>query len=122
MSAAKHTRRLVALARTDRTFERWHNENGRAMWRGKCLICNGFLTFTEHERTVDRQATIEHILARCNGGSPDDPDNLAIVHPSCNSEKGRRTDPLGPGDPKHDAVIERMRERRLRRLRDATIR
>jgi 5-methylcytosine-specific restriction endonuclease McrA len=107
---------LIAVARTDRTFEQFDSDRG-PLWRGKCLICNGFLEFHENA-AVDREATVEHILARSNGGHPTAIENLAVVHPGCNSEKGRRTDVLGVGHPKHQKVVERMLQQRRRRWRE----
>lgn len=106
---------LIAVARTDRTFERY--DGSPPIWRGKCLICNGFLEFAEAGRGAAREATIDHILSRANGGDARAIENLAIAHPRCNSEKGRRTDPLGPGDPKHDRVIEALLKKRRDRWR-----
>ncbi len=106
---------LIAVARTDRTFERY--DGVPPLWRSKCLICNGFLEFTESERGAAREATIDHILSRANGGDARALDNLGIAHPRCNGEKGRNTDPLGPGHPKHDRVVEALLKKRRTRWR-----
>lgn len=115
MALSARKKLLIAVAETDRTFEKYDSDRG-PLWRGKCLICNGHLEFHELA-TVDREATVEHILARSNGGHPTDIENLAVVHPACNNEKGRRTDVLGVGHPKHQKVVERMQSLRRKRWR-----
>ncbi|MFL5732283.1 MAG: HNH endonuclease [Chloroflexia bacterium] len=99
--------KLNQVARTDSTFAL----QGR-IWVGKCLICNGPIAFDA--RTGDG-ATLEHIQARSRGGT-DDPHNLAIVHASCNHEKGRRWDPKRRRDPQeYSTFVARLLKRRQKR-------
>ncbi|HEX8228258.1 MAG TPA: HNH endonuclease [Chloroflexia bacterium] len=103
--------RLSRVAETDSTFTR----QGR-LWVGKCLICNGPIAF---DAVTGEGATLEHILARSRGGT-DDPHNLGIAHGSCNGEKGRRWDKKRSRTPEeYEALVQRFRERRLQRWRDA---
>ncbi|QDV34505.1 HNH endonuclease [Tautonia plasticadhaerens] len=98
------------VARTDRTFER-----RGALWVGKCLICNGPIAF---DARTGEGATLEHIRARSRGGT-EDPRNLALVHASCNHEKGRRWDPRRRRSAEdYDAFVARLLARRLDRWRD----
>lgn len=103
--------KLSRVAETDSTFTR----QGR-LWVGKCLICNGPIAF---DAVTGEGATLEHILARSRGGT-DDPRNLGITHASCNGEKGRRWDKKRRRTPEeYEALVQRFRERRLQRWRDA---
>jgi 5-methylcytosine-specific restriction endonuclease McrA len=70
---------MNAIARTDATF-RWVDGE----WIGKCLICNSTLRF---DARTGGGATIEHIVARREGGT-DDLLNLGLTHAACNYEKG----------------------------------
>ena len=102
--------RLARVARTDATFGL---RDG--LWVGKCLLCNGPVAF---EARTGSGATLEHIRARTRGGT-DDPENLAIVHASCNHEKGRRWDPKRRrhGDD-YDTFVARLHAKRRDRWRD----
>ncbi len=71
------------IARTDNTFER----AGRS-WVGKCLICNGRLSF---DARGGFGANVEHIVPRTEGGA-NDLLNLGLTHLHCNAEKGRNWD------------------------------
>jgi 5-methylcytosine-specific restriction endonuclease McrA len=75
---------LNRVAETDATFERRAGD-----WVGRCLLCNGSMAF---DSRTGEGATLEHIRARSRGGT-DALENLAITHPGCNWEKGRRWDP-----------------------------
>ncbi|RUL87474.1 HNH endonuclease [Tautonia sociabilis] len=98
------------VARTDRTFER-----RGGLWVGKCLICNGPIAF---DARTGEGATLEHIRARSRGGT-EDLTNLALVHGSCNHEKGRRWDPRRRRSQQdYDAFVDRLLARRLERWRD----
>ncbi len=77
-------RLMCQIAATDRTFER---EGDR--WYGKCLICNGRLSF---DARTGFGANIEHIWPRNLGGG-NALLNLGLTHPGCNAEKGRNWDP-----------------------------
>ena len=101
--------KLVRTAQTDATFAL---RNG--LWVGKCLICNGPIAF---DARSGEGATLEHIRARSRGGS-DDPENHAIVHGSCNWEKGRRWDrKQSRALEDYDQLVERLLERRRSRWR-----
>src|SRR4051812_38105734 len=102
--------RLALVARTDATFAL-----RGALWVGKCLICNGPVAF---DARTGEGATLEHIRARSRGGT-DAPDNLAVVHGSCNGEKGRRWDTKRRrADAEYDAFVARLLERRRGRWRE----
>ena len=100
---------MAAIAATDRTFTR---EGDR--WRGKCLICGGWLAF---DLATGHGANIEHIVARAQGGT-NDLRNLGLTHPRCNGEKGihwdaRRGRARDPA--RYAALVERLlAERQLR--------
>jgi hypothetical protein len=101
--------KLVQVAQTDSTFSLEGD-----FWQGKCLICNGPMAF--HARTGEG-ATLEHIRARTRGGT-DDLRNLAVVHPACNWEKGRRWDPKNRREKEeYETLVTRMLERRCERWR-----
>ncbi len=84
-SPARDLHRLVAVARTDTTFSL---REPQGLWVGKCLLCNGPVAF---DARTGEGASVEHIRARSRGGG-EALENLAIVHVSCNTEKGRRWD------------------------------
>jgi 5-methylcytosine-specific restriction endonuclease McrA len=106
---------LVEIARTDCTFS-LKTVAARRMWVGKCIHCNRRLAF-EEDGTAGPNVTIEHILPRNHGGG-DDLRNLAIACQTCNQGKGTRHDCQPLGDPKLEALIERLRERRRSRWRE----
>jgi hypothetical protein len=60
------------IARTDNTFER-----ADRWWVGKCLICNGRLSF---DARGGFGANVEHIVPRTEGGD-NDLLNLGLTHP-----------------------------------------
>jgi 5-methylcytosine-specific restriction endonuclease McrA len=102
------------IARSDRTFEQ-----GDGQWLGKCLICNGRLSFRDSDGFG---AYIEHIFPRVLGGS-DELKNLALTHPGCNGEKGRRWDSPQrrrnlERNEAYQELVERLQARRLERWRD----
>ncbi|QEH34056.1 hypothetical protein OJF2_25890 [Aquisphaera giovannonii] len=102
---------LSRVAETDSTFNRRGPD-----WVGKCLICNGPLAF---DARTGEGATLEHIRARGRGGG-DNLANLAVVHGSCNWEKGRRWDPKRRRSrADYDALVARLLEKRMARWRDA---
>jgi hypothetical protein len=103
--------KLNQAATTDSTFER-----RAGLWVGKCLICNGPIAF---DPRTGEGATLEHIRARSRGGN-DDPENLGIVHGSCNWEKGRRWDQKKRRSvDEYDVFVDRLLEKRRQRWRDA---
>ena len=101
------------IAASDRTFER---DGGR--WTGKCLICNGWLSF---DARTGYGANVEHIQPRSLGGG-NDLLNLGLTHPRCNEEKGRnwdatrrrRANPEG-----YRRLVEVLQRKRRERWRDA---
>ncbi len=102
--------KLILVAETDQTFT-----SRGSLWVGKCLICNGPIAF---DAKTGEGATLEHIRARSRGGS-DEPENLAIVHGSCNWEKGRRWDQKRRRSlEEYDMLVERLLEKRRQRWRD----
>ncbi len=102
--------KLLSVAETDQTFE---IRDG--LWVGKCLICNGPLAF---DPASGEGATLEHIRAKSRGGT-EDLGNLALVHGSCNHEKGRRWDPKRRrSSAEYEEFIERLLQRRADRWRD----
>lgn len=105
---------MSRIAETDRTFafdgERWH---------GKCLICNGHLSF---DARTGFGANVEHILPRSLGGDNALP-NLGLTHPGCNAEKGRNWDPKRrhrANPDRYRALIEHLLAKRRERWREAT--
>jgi 5-methylcytosine-specific restriction endonuclease McrA len=99
------------IAETDRTFafdgERWH---------GKCLICNGRLSF---DRLTGFGANVEHIQPRTLGGD-NALLNLGLTHPGCNAEKGRNWDPKRRhrADPnRYRAIVDTLLAKRRERWR-----
>jgi len=101
--------RLVRAAKTDSTFEQRDT-----LWVGKCLICNGPIAF---DARTGEGATLEHIRARGRGGT-DNPENLAVVHRRCNTEKGIRWDPKRRrGAEEYEAFVQKLAEKRQARWR-----
>jgi 5-methylcytosine-specific restriction endonuclease McrA len=107
-------RLLLAIARTDRTFER-AELGGRPVWVGKCLHCGSRLVLAADGEPLG-PATVEHLLPRSAGGT-DDLANLAIACARCNHEKGVRHD-RRPDDPRAVEVRERLTALRTARWRD----
>ena len=105
-------RLLIETAASDYTFAR-----SGSQWIGKCLICNGNLSFDE---PTGVGANLEHIVPRSRGGT-NDPSNLGVTHPSCNAEKGRNWDSQR-GRQRHtveeyQALLDRLLQRREERRR-----
>ncbi len=102
------------IARSDRTFSLLEGQ-----WIGKCLICNGRLSFRDRDGFG---ANIEHILPRVAGGS-NELSNLALTHSACNGEKGRHWDaPKSHRNPLRQAayreMVGRLKARRGERWRE----
>lgn len=99
------------LARSDSTFARVD-----AAWVGKCLICNGRLSF---DAQSGFGANVEHIVPRSEGGG-NDLLNLALTHPRCNAEKGRHWDNRKerPDAARYQALVARLLDRRRACWRD----
>ena len=101
------------IAATDRTFER---VGGR--WTGKCLICNGWLSF---DARTGYGANVEHIQPRSLGGG-NELLNLGLTHPRCNAEKGRNWDATRrrrANPERYQQLVESLRRKRRERWRDA---
>jgi 5-methylcytosine-specific restriction endonuclease McrA len=108
---AKDLHLLVAIARTDSTFR--HRE-ANDLWVGKCLLCNGPVAF---DARTGEGASLEHIRARSRGGG-EEPLNLAVVHTSCNNEKGRRWDSRrARSDADYERFVEGLLTKRRERFR-----
>ena len=104
------TRALNQIAATDATFTL-----ADGVWTGKCLICNGWISF--HAGT-GFGANVEHIVPRSRGGG-NDLRNMGITHPHCNGEKGRRWDARRRRDPeRYQALVQRLLDERRRRWRE----
>ncbi len=102
------------IARTDNTFER-----AAGAWVGKCLICNGRLSF---DARTGFGANVEHIMPRAEGGG-NDLLNLGLTHPHCNGEKGRNWDNRKKRSDaaRYAALVQGFLDRRKARWRDAPI-
>lgn len=114
MKSAATVELMRQIARSDKTFEQVGDQ-----WSGKCLICNGRLTFRHSDGFG---ANIEHIFPRVLGGT-DELTNLGLTHPGCNGEKGRHWDaPRHHRTPARNSayqeMVERLQARRLERMRD----
>ena len=99
------------IARTDSTFER-----AGGAWIGKCLICNGRLSF---DARSGYGANIEHIRPRTEGGD-NDLRNLGLTHPRCNGEKGRNWDnrKKRADTARYETLVRGFLDRRVERWRD----
>ena len=104
---------LLRVAATDRTFER-KELDGEVVLEGKCIHCQRKLALRADGAPING-ATLEHIVPKNHGGT-DELENLAIACARCNSEKGLRHDHKRANDPKLQEVIERLQERRRKRL------
>ena len=102
---------LNQIAATDSTFTL---DDG--YWTGKCLICNGWISF---DTQTGYGANVEHIVPRVGGGG-NDLHNLGITHPGCNGEKGQHWDARRrQRDPeRYQALIQRLLDERARRWCD----
>jgi 5-methylcytosine-specific restriction endonuclease McrA len=115
MGSRRKQRQLLAVAATDRTFER-KLLGGQEVLEGKCIHCQRKLTLLEDGSPLNG-ATLEHIVPKNHGGT-DALENLAIACARCNSEKGLRHDHKRPDDPRLRAVIARLQARRRDRFRE----
>ena len=118
MGSARRHAQLLWCAATDRTFERAELK-GEEVLAGKCIHCN-CVVCVDLDGTRRLRATVEHIVPRTHGGS-DTLENLAIACGRCNGAKGIRHDPSPWGDPKLMAMIERLQERKRKRLREPLV-
>jgi len=117
MSRRTH-RLLLWAAATDKTFSFLEaDEDGRAIWAGKCIHCKRHISLTAEGRQLVG-ATLEHILPRHHGGR-DDLMNLAVACVGCNTQKGKRVDHLAATDPRFTKVLDTLRKRRAERYRPA---
>jgi 5-methylcytosine-specific restriction endonuclease McrA len=100
---------LARVARTDATFR---EQAGLIV--GKCLLCNGPVAF---DPRTGAGATLEHIRARSRGGGAE-LENLAVVHRSCNNEKGRNWDNRKARNAEdYEAFVDRLLAKRRERWR-----
>ena len=114
MSAARRHRLLLWCAATDRTFT-LATEAGRRTLTGRCIHCGRRLRIRDDGRPLS-ELSLEHIVPRTHGGG-DNLSNLAIACPRCNAQKGARHDLQHWEDPKLQAVIATLTERRRERMR-----
>jgi 5-methylcytosine-specific restriction endonuclease McrA len=114
MGAREH--RILAVIGTDATFER-RAHGGEAVWVGKCIFCGRALVIGANGVPRSR-ATLEHIVARAQGGG-DDVENLALACAGCNQEKGKRHDHKRKGDARLAEVVAALQARRRQRWREA---
>ena len=114
MGASRKRRLLLRVAATDRTFEQ-KVLDGAPVLEGKCIHCGKKLALAEDGAPLNG-ATLEHIVPKNHGGT-DDLENLAIACARCNAEKGLRHDHKRRDDPKLQAIVARLQERRRDRLR-----
>lgn len=105
---------LLAIARTDRTFEPVE-VRGRSAWQGRCIHCNGHLLL-EADGTPISRVTIEHLVPRSAGGT-DELGNLALACARCNHQKGARHDRKGLGDARTAELVEKLLAKRQARWR-----
>lgn len=113
-SGARRTALVLAVVRTDNTFELTKLNDGTELWVGRCIHCNRKLVVGQLGQTG---ATLEHIVPLSADGSPDDVRNLALACASCNNEKGIDHDPnVGRGG-RSDEVIAALQEKRAKRWR-----
>lgn len=112
---ALRRQKLLAIARTDRTFTRTLLD-GQPAWVGKCIHCQAHLAVAEEGPEIGG-ATIEHIVPQTHGGT-DDLQNLALACARCNSLKGKRLDVRRADDPRRREVEAKLLERRRARYRD----
>ena len=115
MGSARRHAQLLWCAATDRTFERAELK-GSEVLAGKCIHCN-CMVCVDLDGTRVLRATVEHIVPRTHGGT-DTLENLAIACGRCNGAKGIRHDPSPWGDPKLMAMIERLQDRKRKRMRE----
>lgn len=115
MGTSRRHALLLWCAATDRTFDR-AELRGVEVLAGKCIHCN-CLVCVDLDGTRQLRATLEHIVPRNHGGT-NALDNLAVACGRCNGAKGIRHDNQRWGDPKLMEMIERLQERKRKRLRD----
>ena len=115
MGTSRRHALLLWCAATDRTFDR-AELRGVEVLAGKCIHCN-CLVCVDLDGSRLLRATLEHIVPRNHGGT-NALDNLAVACGRCNGAKGIRHDNQRWGDPKLMAMIERLQERKRKRLRE----
>lgn len=111
--ARRHASLILAIVRTDSTFERL-DVRGETMWVGGCIHCNTRMTVSLRGET---EATIEHIEPSTHGGTSE-VTNVALACPRCNHRKGARLDNRRRDDPTLSQVIDTLKARRKERWRD----
>jgi 5-methylcytosine-specific restriction endonuclease McrA len=113
---ADKRRTILAIVRTDTTFERARAADGHDVWVGKCIHCRSKLVIRDDGEPLG-PATIEHIRARSQGGS-EDIDNLALACARCNHAKGVRHDAKKKPDARALEITERLLAERRARWRE----
>jgi 5-methylcytosine-specific restriction endonuclease McrA len=114
--SSHHQNLVLDVLATDNTFS-LGDVRGAECWVGKCIFCNSRLVVGV-EGGLSREVTLEHIKPRHHGGT-DDVENLALACRCCNNEKGIRHDRLRADNPRAMEIIEKLAEKRRRRLRHA---
>ncbi|MFO0596732.1 MAG: HNH endonuclease [Myxococcaceae bacterium] len=107
---------LLAIVRTDSTFQKVRARGGAEVWEGKCLHCGKKLV-VELDGTAVARVTIEHIVPQSAGGT-DELLNLALACSRCNNRKGRQHDWKGLGDARAAELIEALLAKRRARWRE----
>jgi 5-methylcytosine-specific restriction endonuclease McrA len=115
MAKGPHRLRLLAAARSDKTFEEIDTPEGRRL-RGKCIHCRSALVLGL-DGEPQSHITLEHILPRSHGGT-NDLENLALACKRCNSQKGVYKDTLPKHSPELAALVEALKAERMKRWRD----
>ena len=105
---------LLDIIAQDNTFE-LSEYRDKIVWVGKCIQCNRKLYITQEGNAIS-EATIEHIIPRCHGGS-NEINNLAIACKGCNNYKGRTVDVQNRGHPKLEKTIASLQEKKQKRYR-----
>lgn len=107
--------RVLAIVRTDATFERV-TFRGATAWQGRCLFCRKKLLVDEAGQPLS-PVSVEHIVPRSKGGT-DALENLALACPGCNHEKGRRHDRRKATDARASEVTQALLAERKARWRE----
>lgn len=112
MSRGVHRLRLLAAAKSDKTFEEIDTPQGRVL-RGKCIHCRTALVLGLDGEPISH-ATLEHIFPRSHGGT-NALENLALACKRCNTQKGVHKDTLPKHSPELAQLVDALRaERRAR--------
>jgi 5-methylcytosine-specific restriction endonuclease McrA len=105
----------LAIIATDHTFKKKLISYNKEIWIGKCIFCNKKLCINL-QGIPDDNVTIEHIIPKSKGGT-NDLENLALACSRCNNEKGIRHDINKANKQRAFEVIEKLKEKRMKRWR-----